>query len=94
MLHSSPRVAVCQGKFPDFLLEEWDNYDFRKKSDNDRPSELCTSSRSGYGYTNKPMEAIDLPHGPDNWPLGFRNGQKHLPPPPSLYLYVILRCHR
>lgn len=31
------RVAVCSGKFPDFLMEAWDDYDFRKKSDNDRP---------------------------------------------------------
>lgn len=32
------RVSVCQGKFPEFMLEAWDDYDFRKKSDNDRPS--------------------------------------------------------
>jgi len=31
------RVGLCQGKFPDFLMEAWDDYDFRKKSDNDRP---------------------------------------------------------
>ena len=33
------RVGVCYGQFPDFLLEAWDDFDFRKKSDNDRPSE-------------------------------------------------------
>lgn len=32
------RVALCQGKFPDFLIDAWDEYDFRKDSDNDRPS--------------------------------------------------------
>ena len=31
------RVGLCKGKFPDFLMEAWDEYDFRKKSDNDRP---------------------------------------------------------
>ena len=31
------RVALVQGKFPDYLLEVWDDYDFRKNSDNDRP---------------------------------------------------------
>ncbi|XP_064383267.1 serine/threonine-protein kinase haspin-like [Halichondria panicea] len=30
-------VALVQGKFPDFLVEAWDDYDFRKDSDNDRP---------------------------------------------------------
>ena len=31
------RVALCQGKFPNFLMDAWDEYDFRKDSDNDRP---------------------------------------------------------
>ena len=26
-----------KGKFPDYLLDAWDDYDFRKDSDNDRP---------------------------------------------------------
>ena len=34
------RVALCQGKFPDFLIDAWDEYDFRKDSDNDRPSKI------------------------------------------------------
>ena len=34
------RVALVKGKFPDFLLEAWDDYDFRKDSDNDRPGKL------------------------------------------------------
>ena len=34
------RVALVQGKFPDFLVEAWDDYDFRKDSDNDRPGVL------------------------------------------------------
>lgn len=33
----SSRVALVQGKFPQFLIEAWDDYDFRKDSDNDRP---------------------------------------------------------
>ena len=33
------RVAICSGKFPDFLMEAWDDYDYRKDSDNDRPGE-------------------------------------------------------
>ena len=31
------RVALCRGKFPNFLMDAWDEYDFRKDSDNDRP---------------------------------------------------------
>lgn len=31
------RVAYCEGKFPEFLLDAWDEYDYRKESDNDRP---------------------------------------------------------
>ena len=31
------RMAICYGEYPDFLLEAWDDYDFRKHSDNDRP---------------------------------------------------------
>ena len=34
------RVALCQGKFPDFLMDAWDEYDFRKDSDNDRPGKM------------------------------------------------------
>lgn len=30
-------MAYCQGKFPEFLLDAWDEYDYRKDSDNDRP---------------------------------------------------------
>ena len=34
------RVALCQGKFPNFLIDAWDEYDFRKDSDNDRPGKI------------------------------------------------------
>jgi len=33
-------VSLVQGKFPQFLIEAWDEYDFRKDSDNDRPGIL------------------------------------------------------
>jgi hypothetical protein len=42
---STCRVGVCQGEFPNFLLEAWDEYDFRKKSDNDRPSKAGHRAR-------------------------------------------------
>ncbi len=32
-------MAIAMGKYPDFMLEAWDDYDYRKNSDNDRPSE-------------------------------------------------------
>ena len=38
------RVAVCTGQYPDFLLEAWDEYDFRKKSDTDRPGRAIAKS--------------------------------------------------
>ncbi|CAI8047892.1 Serine/threonine-protein kinase haspin homolog [Geodia barretti] len=31
------RAAYCEGKFPEFMLDAWDEYDYRKDSDNDRP---------------------------------------------------------
>lgn len=31
------RVALCEGNFPEFLMDAWDEYDYRKESDNDRP---------------------------------------------------------
>ena len=37
------RVGICYGKFPAFLLEAWDDSDFRKESNNDRPSEKMSS---------------------------------------------------
>ncbi len=36
-IYVNSRVALSSGKFPDFLLDTWDDFDFRKKSDNDRP---------------------------------------------------------
>ena len=36
------RIGFCQGKFPEFLMDAWDEYDFRKDSDNDRPGRQHT----------------------------------------------------
>ena len=31
------KVSCVQGAYPDHLLSEWDKYDKRKRSENDRP---------------------------------------------------------
>lgn len=40
------RVAYCEGKFPEFMLDAWDEYDYRKDSDNDRPGRGSIVSHS------------------------------------------------
>jgi hypothetical protein len=34
------RVAYCEGRYPEFMIDAWDEYDYRKDSDNDRPGDL------------------------------------------------------
>ena len=34
------RLALCKGQYPDFLLDSWDSYDHKHRSENDRPG-MC-----------------------------------------------------
>ena len=45
------RVVYCEGKFPEFMLDAWDEYDYRKDSDNDRPGITGTSPLCGSALT-------------------------------------------
>ena len=36
------RLGICQGEYPEFLLEAWDQFDEDEESDNDRPGEECS----------------------------------------------------
>ena len=39
LLLSSPRMSVRKGKFPDFLMDAWEDYDHEQKSENDVPGQ-------------------------------------------------------
>lgn len=58
-------MAYCEGKFPEFMLDAWDEYDYRKDSDNDRPGGagktlLCSQNFISFSLSLSPTPPLPL----------------------------------